>query len=188
MSPWEVAAVVLALTFLVLAIREHVACWPAAIVSAAIYFVLMFRAGLYMISGLQIFYVAMAFYGWHSWKHGGAGGRELAISSWPLRRHVAPLASILFATLVSGYLLGLYTDAAMPYLDSLVSWGAIFSTWLVARKVIQNWHYWFAIDSISVYLYFTRGLYLTAILFVLYLVLVVVGLRQWRRRLHAADT
>jgi len=184
MSPWEVVAVVLALVYLILAIREHVGCWPAAIVSAGIYFVLMFRAGLYMISGLQIFYVAMAFYGWYSWRHGGANG-ELQISSWPLRRHLAPLSAILVTTLLSGYLLDAFTDAAMPYLDSLVSWGAIVSTWMVARKVIQNWHYWFVIDTISVYMYYSRGLLLTALLFVLYLVLILIGLRQWRRHLNA---
>jgi len=185
MSPWEIVAVVLALVYLILAIREHVGCWPAAIVSAGIYFVLMFQAGLYMLSGLQIFYIVMAFYGWYCWRHGSGANGELEISSWPLRRHVAPLLAILAATLVSGYLLSTRTDASMPYLDSLVSWGAIVSTWMVARKVIQNWHYWFVIDAISVYMYFSRGLLLTALLFVLYMVLIVIGLRQWRRHLDA---
>lgn len=186
MSLWEVGAVVLALAYLMLAIREHLACWPAAILSAGIYLVLMFQAGLYMISALQVFYIAMAIYGWYSWKHGAGAGGKLGISSWPLRRHVAPLTLILLTTLVSGHLLKTYTDAAMPYLDSLVSWGAIFSAWMVARKVIQNWHYWFVIDLVSVYMYFSRGLYLTALLFIVYLVLIVIGLRQWRKHLDAA--
>jgi len=186
MSPWEVCAVVLALAFLVLAIREHPACWPVAILSAGIYLVLMYRAGLYMISGLQAFYIAMSFYGWFNWKHGGDDGQELSISSWPLQRHVVALILILLATLVSGFLLDTFTDAAMPYLDSLISWGAIVTTFMVARKVIENWYYWFVIDSVSVYVYLSRGLYLTSLLFVLYLVLVVIGLQQWRKRLNEA--
>jgi nicotinamide mononucleotide transporter len=186
MSPWEIAAVLLALAYLVLAIREHVACWLAAILSTAIYLVLMFHARLYMESALQLFYLAMAVYGWYSWKHGAKPGEDLRVSSWPLRRHVLPVLMILAAGALSGYLLSQHTSAAMPYLDSLVSWGAIVATWMVARKIIQNWHYWFVIDSISVYLYLNRGLYLTALLFVLYLLLIVIGLRQWKKHLDAA--
>ncbi len=188
LSLWEVSAVVLALAYLVLAIREYIACWLAAIFSTGIYLVLMFQAGLYMESALQIFYLAMAFYGWYSWRHGAVPGEELKVSSWPLHRHIMPLLLILLATLISGYLLTTFTHAAMPYLDSFTTWGAIFTTWMVARKIIQNWHYWFIIDSVSVYLYLNRGLYLTALLFVLYLVLIVIGLRQWRKSLDAAPT
>jgi nicotinamide mononucleotide transporter len=186
LSAWEIAAVLLALAYLVLAIREHVACWLAAIFSTGIYLVLMFRAGLYMESALQVFYIAMAVYGWYSWKHGAEPGEELRVSSWPLQRHVLPVLMILVASTVSGYLLARFTNAAMPYLDSFTTWGAIVSTWMVARKIIQNWHYWFVIDSVSVYLYLGRGLYLTALLFMLYLVLIVIGLQQWKKHLDAA--
>jgi nicotinamide mononucleotide transporter len=81
----------------------------------------------------------------------------------------------------SGYLLTGYTDAALPYLDSFTTWGAIITTWMVARKVLQNWHYWFVIDSVSVYLYMSRGLVLTALLFCVYLLLIILGYRAWRQ-------
>lgn len=187
MSPWEVAAVLLALAYLVLAIRENVACWIAAILSTSIYIVLMFRVGLYMESALQLFYIAMAFYGWYSWTHGEGPGHRLEISSWPLARHITPLSLILIFTLGSGYLLDNFSDAALPYLDSFTTWGAIVTTWMVARKILQNWHYWFVIDSISVYLYVNRGLLLTALLFVLYLVLIVIGYREWRKSMERAS-
>ena len=93
---------------------------------------------------------------------------------------------ILLFSLGSGYLLDNFSDAALPYLDSFTTWGAIVTTWMVARKIIQNWHYWFIIDSVSVYLYINRGLVLTALLFVLYLVLIVIGYRQWRKSLENA--
>ncbi len=105
MSLWEVSAVVLALAYLVLAIREHIACWLAALISTGIYLVLMFRAGLYMESALQIFYIAMAVYGWYSWTHGSGPDHELNVSSWPPGRHILPLSLILLATLITGYLL-----------------------------------------------------------------------------------
>jgi nicotinamide mononucleotide transporter len=185
MSAWEISAVVLALAYLVLAIRENIACWLAAILSTSIYIVLMYQAGLYMESALQVFYIAMAVYGWYSWKHGEGPENKLAVSSWPLKRHVVPLVLILLFTLASGLALSRYSDAAMPYLDSFTTWGAIVTTWMVARKIIQNWHYWFIIDSVSVYLYVSRGLWLTALLFVLYLVLIVIGYREWRKSMGA---
>jgi len=185
MSAWEITAVVLALAYLVLAIRENIACWFAAILSTSIYIVLMYKAGLYMESALQLFYIAMAVYGWYSWKHGEGPENKLPVSSWPLNRHVVPLVLILLFTLASGFALSRYSDAAMPYLDSFTTWGAIVTTWMVARKIIQNWHYWFIIDSVSVYLYVSRGLWLTALLFVLYLVLIVIGYREWRKSMDA---
>jgi len=185
-SAWEVAAVVLALAYLVLAIRENIACWYAAILSTSIYIVLMYQAGLYMESVLQLFYIAMAVYGWHSWRHSEGPDHKLAVSSWPLNRHFVPLLLILLFTVVSGYVLSRYSDAALPYLDSFTTWGAIVTTWMVARKIIQNWHYWFIIDSVSVYLFISRGLWLTALLFVLYLLLIVIGYREWCKSLDAA--
>jgi nicotinamide mononucleotide transporter len=183
MSPWEVAAVALALAYLVLAIRENVWCWLAAILSTSIYIVLMYRVGLYMESALQLFYIAMAVYGWYCWTHGEGPGHRLEVSSWPLSRHIAPLSLILLLSLGSGYLLQNHSDAALPYLDSFTTWGAIVTTWMVARKILQNWHYWFIIDSVSVYLYINRGLMLTALLFMVYLVLIVIGYREWRKSL-----
>ncbi len=181
MSTWEIAAVALAIIYLVLAIRQNVACWPAAIASAAIYIVLMYQARLYMESLLQLFYIAMACYGWFNWQ--SRNGDELPVTSWPIAFHVVLLLAMGLLTVTAGLLLATYSDAASPYLDSFTTWGAIITTWMVARKVLQNWHYWFVIDSVSVWLYLDRGLLLTALLFVCYLFLIVIGLRQWRRSL-----
>jgi len=184
-SAWEIAAVLLAVIYLVLAIRENIACWLAAILSTSIYIVLMYQAGLYMESALQLFYIAMAVYGWYNWRRGEGPANKLLVSSWPLNRHVVPLVLILLLTLASGFALSRYSDAAMPYIDSFTTWAAIVTTWMVAKKIIQNWHYWFVIDSVSVYLYVSRGLWLTALLFVLYLVLIVIGYRAWRKSMDA---
>ena len=74
-----------------------------------------------------------------------------------------------------------HTDAAFPYADSFTTVAAIVTTYMVARKVLENWVYWFVIDSVSVYLYASRGLYLTTLLFLSYLVLIVIGFRTWLR-------
>ena len=183
-SPLEVLAAALAITYLLFAIRQNPWCWPAAILSTGIYVFVMYGAGLYMESALQIFYIAVACYGWWTWLRGGPGGGELKVSRWPMRWHIVAILIIVLLSLISGALLSRYTQAAYPYLDSLTTWGAIVTTWMVARKLLENWFYWFAIDSLSVYLYINRGLLVTALLFVLYLVLILFGYRAWRRSMQ----
>ena len=185
MSAWEGAAVALAITYLLLAIRQNAWCWPAAIGSAAIYLVLMFQAQLYMQSVLQVFYMAMAAFGLWSWRPGDSGP-ELKVTRWPLKAHGASLASIVLPGLVTGYYLAAHSDAAFPYLDALTAWGAIVTTWMVARKILQNWHYWFVIDCVLIYLYANQGLWLTAGLFGVYLVLIVFGYREWKASMVTA--
>jgi len=183
MSLWELAAVVLAIAYLLLAIKQNALCWLAAIASAAIYVVLLFEVRLYMESALQLFYIAMAIYGWVVWRR--SDQRAVQVSSWPLAFHFIPLLIIVLLTLASATALKVYTDAVSPWLDSFVTWGSIVTTWMVARKILQNWHYWFVIDTISVYLYVSRDLWLTAGLFVVYLILIVLGYRQWRSSMRA---
>ena len=180
MQWWEVLAVILAVVYLVLAIRQNIWCWAAAAVSTLLYGFIMFQARLYMESALQVFYLLMAAYGWYEWRHGGAGGAELKVTTWPVRFHLLAGVSIVFLVFVSGELLSRYSQAALPFLDSFTTWGAVIATFMVARKVLENWIYWFAIDAVSIGLYFSRELYFTAVLFAAYLVMIVIGYRSWR--------
>ena len=181
-SPWEVVAVLLAIVYLLLAIREHQGCWPAAILSSLIYLALFSKAQLYMEAALQVFYVVMAGYGWWAWRPAAEGG-VLVVHTWPWRTHIRWLLLVSVLSAVSGWLLASKTSAALPYLDSFITWASLLTTWMVARKVLENWLYWFVIDSLSLGVFFSRGLYLTAALFALYLVLIVIGYRTWRKQL-----
>ncbi len=178
----ELCAVILALAYLLLAIRESLACWPAAFVSSCLYMWVLFEARLYMESLLNGFYAVMAVYGYVQWRGGGV--RPLDKSRWPLRRHAVGALGVVALSLLSSHFLRRYTPAAWPLVDSLVTWSSVFATYLVARKVYENWHWWLVIDSAATYLYFTRRLFATMLLFALYLLLIVVGLRQWRRSLR----
>jgi nicotinamide mononucleotide transporter len=177
---WEVLAVMLAIAYLVLAIRQNIWCWAAAAVSTVLYLFIMYRASLYMESALQFFYLAMAAYGWRQWRHGGEGGAELAVSTWPGRYHLVAVGSVFLLVFVSGELLTRYSEAALPFLDSFTTWGAVIATYMVARKILENWLYWFVIDAVSIGLYLSRDLYFTAALFAGYLVMIVIGYRSWR--------
>lgn len=178
---WELLAVALAVTYLMLAIRQNIWCWAAAAVSTLIYLFIMYEARLYMESVLQIFYLGMAAYGWYEWRHGGANHGELKVSTWPWKWHLAAIVLVFVLVFVSGELLTRFSNAALPFADAFTTWAAVVATFMVARKVLENWIYWFVIDAVSVYLYLSRELYFTAALFVAYLVMIVFGYRSWRK-------
>jgi nicotinamide mononucleotide transporter len=127
---------------------------------------------------LQIFYAGMAIYGWSQWN---SAEKSLLVRSWSKTNHLKAMGLILFLTLLSGYLLETYTEAALPFLDALTTWSAVVATYMVAKKLIENWIYWFVIDFISVFLFLTRDLYLTAALFIFYLIIIVFGYKAWKK-------
>jgi nicotinamide mononucleotide transporter len=181
----EIIAAVLAVVYLLLAIRQQISCWVAAFVSSCLYVWVVFGARLYMESALNAFYAAMALYGFWQWQQ-GRGGAALAVCRWPIARHAAGFLGVVALSMFSSYFLKRFTPAAWPFVDSMVTWSSVFATFLVARKVYENWHWWLVIDSVSLCLYFTRHLYLTTLLFGLYLIMIVIGMRQWRRTLPPA--
>ncbi|EED36697.1 nicotinamide mononucleotide transporter PnuC [Luminiphilus syltensis NOR5-1B] len=178
----EPAASALALAYLVLAIRERRSCFLVAIASAGLYIVIFWRASLLMESALQWVYIAVSLYGWKQWGS-DAGKDRLPVTTKPWRWHLVALASIAVLAGVSGGLLTRYTSAALPFLDATTTIAAVLATWMVARKILENWLYWIAIDLLSIYLYLSRGLDLTAALFAGYVVLAAVGYWQWRKHL-----
>jgi nicotinamide mononucleotide transporter len=182
----EIAAAALAVMYLVLAIRQRSSCWAAAFLSSCLYVWVMFGARLYMESLLNAFYAAMAIYGYRQWTRGAAGA-ELKISRWSAARQALGLLAVVGMSLVTSFFLRRFTPAAWPFVDSMATWASVFATFLVARKVYENWHWWLVIDSLSLWLYFTRGLYVTMLLFMIYLLLIVAGMREWRRVFAPAD-
>ena len=179
-SWWEVPAVVLAILYLVLAARENIWCWAAAFVSTAIYVYVFFDVNLFLESALQIYYLGMAVYGWYQWRPTDQSS-TLPISTWSLKKHSVVIATTGAIVVTSGYLLSENTTAALPYVDAFTTWYAVVTTYMVTKKILENWGYWFVIDSVSVYLYYSRGLYLTALLFVAYLVIIVFGYVKWKK-------
>jgi nicotinamide mononucleotide transporter len=185
----ELIAVVLAIAYLLLAVRQHIACWYAAFISTAIFLYVFWQVNLYMESGLQVYYLGMAVYGWWAWQLGRSEGKPgLTISTWSLKQHLIVIGIVMVATFASGTLLS-GTEQRLGYLDSFTTWGAVVATFMVTRKVLENWLYWIVIDSASLYLYFDRELYFTMILFLVYLVIIFFGFRSWLReyRLEAQD-
>ncbi len=186
-SPLEAVAVVLAVLYLVLLIRENILAWVCGGVSSAIYVYVMIDARLYMESALYLIYFVMAVYGFSVWYRGRTPERELPVTVWPLAVHIWAMAVIVTLSFISGNLLDQFTDAEFPYVDSLTTWSAIWATFLVARKVLENWWYWLAIDIASIFIYWSRDLELTALLFVVYVIMIPFGLISWTRSYREAS-
>ena len=184
MNPIELIAVFAAILYLVLAVRQNILCWSAWIISSCLYFFIMFQANLYMESLLQIFYIVMGIYGWMQWSKGGSeGGFE--VNTMTSLQHIKVLGCILFLSIFFGVFLEKFTDAALPFWDSLTTWGAVLTTYLVAKKFIENWIYWFVIDFISVFLFVSRDLHLTAGLFFAYLIIICFGYKAWKSQMES---
>jgi len=183
-SPTEWIAVALALAYLVLAVRQHIACWFFAASSSIVFAWLFLRSGLMMQSALQIFYVAMAAYGWWSWR--GAQQDPVAsrpVTRWPASWHVVAIVAVAVISVANVRLTG--AETAVRYLDALIAWASVFATWLVARKILENWLYWIVLDLAAAGLYTSQGLHATALLFVLYSAIAVQGYRRWRATIVA---
>lgn len=185
-SLWELSAMVLSVIYLLLAAREKICCWYAAFAGTAIYLVLFYNAGLLLESILQVFYLVMAVYGWYEWKYRKTDNTGRSISVWRWKTHCILISGTGLVVVILGYIFARYTAARLPYLDAFTTCFAILATFMVPWKKLENWVYWFAIDSASIYLYVSRELYLTALLFCIYLVLIVFGYISWLRDYRSA--
>ena len=175
----EPAAVILAIAYLLLAVKQNISCWFAAFFSSLLYFFVMYSAGLYMEAGLQIFYCLMAVYGWTQWRASLPDNKKFLVKTWNRNQHIKAISLIILLALTSGWALEKFTNAALPFIDSLTTWGAIVTTYMVAKRLLENWIYWFVIDTISVFLFYSRGLFLTSILFFVYLIIIYFGYKSW---------
>jgi nicotinamide mononucleotide transporter len=183
----ETLAVALGISYLLLAMRENSLCWYCAFFSTAIYVYIFGDVSLYMESALNVYYMGMAVYGWLQWQKGGANHSGVEIVRWTAKHHIVCILVILIASVISGYLLSVNTDARLPYLDSFTTWASVLTTVMVARKVLENWLYWIVINSVSIYLYIDRDLDQTAAMFTLYLVLSVLGYVVWKKNYVLQD-
>jgi len=179
MSHWEYIAVALSMSYLLLAIKENLWFWPAAFFSTLIYTIMYWNGALLMESLLNFYYMYMAVFGWVVWRKGKANQAQRLITSWPVNRHIILIVLTTLVSLAIGYVMQNYTHADFAYLDSFTTCFAVVTTYLVAKKVLENWLYWIVIDAASMYLYYEKGYYPTLVLFVFYTVMAAWGFKTW---------
>lgn len=187
--PWlELVAMLLALAYIILAAQGSLWCWPAAFISTALYTVIFYDVLLLMDSALNVYYLVMAVYGYWAWQKNTSTSATqnqptkntpLAIVSWSANSHLKVCLILTVISFILGYVIANYTPAAFPYLDTFTTVFAVFATYLVTQKVLENWLYWIVIDAVSIYLYIEKGLVPTTVLFILYVIIASYGYLKW---------
>lgn len=178
----ESIAVILSIGYVVLAAKENIWAWVCAFFSVSIYIFLCLKAQLYAETFLQIFYLIMAIVGWYQWrlkKSEKKSGKKIIQLS--IKKHLINILLSALAVLITGYFLSKYTQAALPYTDAFTTVFSLYATWMVAQKVLENWLYWIVIDLVSFFLYTSRELYLTGLLFITFTILAIYGYFSWKK-------
>ena len=182
LPPWEVLAASLGVFYILFAARESLWCWPMAFVSTFIYTLLFWDNSLPMQSLLNFYYMGMAIYGFLLWRRHQQDNKNVTIHSWPFRYHLLFVTMGTVLTFILAHYLRLHDASQAPLLDAGVTVFSLMNTWLMARKILQNWLYWIVIDFSAVQLSLQTGFLATAALFSLYTLLAVVGLITWLKR------
>lgn len=188
LSVWEVFAALLGMAYVILAARESQWCWPMAFISTLIYTVLFWEGQLPMQALLNFYYMGMAIYGFILWRRHLQNNDELVIHNWSLNANLLFVVSGTIISFVLAYYLDKNEASQRPYLDAGITVFSVMNTWLMARKVLQNWFYWIIIDAASVVLYFQTGYYATVALFSIYTVLAMLGFANWIKLYYKQTT
>ena len=181
----EIVGAILSLIYLYLSIKEKVSLWFFGIISSIFYIVIFFQTKFYADMSLQFYYVIISIYGWIIWKSGEKGNKkELPATRMSKRLFLNLIIATALIYIVYYLVLSRFTDSTIPNADSLVGALSIIGTWMLARKLIENWFVWIVADGLCVGLYIYKGLYPTVILFVIYTLMSVVGYFQWKKSIE----
>jgi nicotinamide mononucleotide transporter len=182
MNLFEYVAAAFGMVSVYLSVRQNIWSWPTAIVNVGMYTVVFYHSRLYADMGLQVVYLIISVYGWYEWLYGGKGHTELHVSRTSRR-----LGTLLVGIgIVSSFVLGagLYrtTDAA-PFVDAATTSTSLIAQWMMTKKLVENWVVWVAVDVVYIGLYIYRDLYVTSFLYLVFLILSIMGYRQWKASL-----
>ena len=186
-SPLEGIAAAFGVVSVYLSTRQNIWSWPTAIANVALYSVVFYNGRLYGQMGLQAIYLVLSIYGWYQWLHGGSEKTELRVSRASPRLLAVLTSTNLVAWVVLAAVLR-RTDAALPWLDALLTTTSLVAQWMMTRKILQNWILWIAVDIVYVPMFISQRLYATALLYAAFLVLAVMGFVEWRRSIVAPTT
>jgi len=178
----EIVGAILSLIYIYLSIKAKVSLWFFGIISSVFYIVVFFDSKLYADLSLNLYYVVVSIYGWINW-HSTENSDTISLRIAPFSRKLA--LKLVIATLgiyiIYCLVLSKLTDSTVPKIDALVGALSIVGTWMLARKLIENWIVWIVADGLCVGLYFYKGLYPTAILFIIYTLMAAVGYWEWKK-------
>lgn len=173
----EWTGVITGVLYVILAAKKIILCWLFALISTGIFIFICFNQNLFIESGLQVFYFAMAIYGWLNWKKDEES--NLKIQVWPIKYHLINIALSTAVALGLGWLMGMFTDQESPYLDAFTTIFSLAATFMVAQRVLDNWVYWIVIDIGLAYLYSSRGLELAGLQYFVFSIIAMFAWYSW---------
>jgi len=178
----EILGVIFSIGYLIFSIRQNILLWPLGIASALLYMVVFYQSKFYADMGLNAYYVIISIYGWLLWRRGSdESGVMLSVSRIGKRHALILLVITALAFAGIGIILDRFTDSPVPYWDAFTTALSITATWMLARKILENWILWIIVDAVSMALYLYRGLYPTLFLFAIYTTMAVIGYMKWKR-------
>ena len=183
MSSVEILAALLGIINVVLVIRRSTWNYPFGLVTVALYFFVFFNAKLYSDALLQIFFFGIQLYGWRAWVVAPHVDDGVAVTAMQVPQRLQWLGATAGASLLWGLGMARFTDAAAPIVDAIVAGTSVAAQLLQSLRRVEAWMLWLLVNMIAVPLYFSRALYPTTALFAVFLILSVVGLTEWKRKL-----
>ena len=185
----ELIGTVSGLIYLYLEIRQKVWLWPLGLVTSSVYIFVFYQSKFYADMSLQFYYVAISIYGWYWWIHGAQlqDKKELPVTrlQWRLGVMLALISLALFGLMA--FILKNYTDSPVPIGDAFTTALSITATWMLARKILEQWWIWLVVNFVSLSLYLYKGLYPTSFLFFFYAVMSIVGYYEWKKTMRVED-
>ncbi len=179
----EIFGVVTGILYVILEVKQNRLLWPLGIITSAAYIYIFFSGKFYADMGLQVYYVLISIYGWYYWSRGGSKSVQGELQVVRINRQQLLLLFLTFALSWGGiyYVLVHFTDSTVPLGDSFTTALAIVATWMLTRKIIEQWFLWIIANVVSIGLYIYKGLYPTVILYVVYAGMAVYGYFEWKR-------
>lgn len=184
MGGLEIAAALLGVVNVVLVVRRSTWNYPFGIAMVSLYFLVFWKAKLYSDALLQIFFFIIQLYGWWAWYHARHIDHGVAVRRMSGGARLRWLGGTAVAVLIWGTGMARWTDAAAPMVDATTAGVSVTAQILQSLRRVESWVLWIAVDLIAIGLFAWRGLLVTTALYGLFLVLAIVGLFEWRRRVE----
>jgi len=182
MSIVEIIAVIVGLVSVILTTKQNIWCWPIGLISIIAFLILFFTSKLYSGAILHVIFLAQSSYGWYAWNK-GKDGSKLPVKKMNWNFVIFEVLLAIIGGLIFGIILEVNTDAQSPYLDATIATLSLLANWYLVRKVIQAWWIWVIVDVLGIIMFTYQGLYLTSILYVIFLGLSFRGLYSWGKDL-----
>lgn len=185
----EIAGTLLGMVYVFLSVKQNVFTWLTGFLTSALYIVVFFQSKFYADMALQVYYLWISVFGWYIWTKGPTS--KAGRSDYPVSRINKQLGLILTGIalllwLLIYFALKAFTDSPVPFGDAFTTAFSIVATWMLARKILEHWLVWIVVDLISLGLYVWKGLYPTAILFMIYTIVALWGFNEWKKELKNA--